>query len=575
MAEISSLLTLQGQLALLTLIGFFLARKGIINAQGRKCLTDLLINVILPANIIQSFLVEFSWDVLKSSASILVISLALQIGCVVLCALGYNWLPFAKRSVYQYGTVCSNGAFLGSALVDGIWGSSGLLLSSIYLIPQRVAMWSVGVSYFLQDEKPASKEEMRADRRAVLRKTFTHPCILAVVVGMVLMASQLPLPGFLGRTVKSLSNCNMGVSMILIGAIIGSSRMGKLWDKDCFLYCLIRLGLIPAAVLLGAKGEMLEYAVRYGRVLMVSVPTFILQNLFQSFFVTAEKPKLGFLFTVGAGCTNMVLDVVMVGMLHWGVEGAAVATLISQLVGGVLPVFYFIDHHNTSRLHLCRTQFYGRVLWDACINGSSELMTNLSMSLVNILYNFQLLRLAGENGVAAYGVIMYAAFLFVAVFVGYAVGSAPIVSFHYGARNHAEVHNLYQKSLRLIAVVAVTMTAASMVIIPYVARIFVGYDAQLLALTSRAFRLYALSFLIMGFNVYASSFFTALGDGVTSALISFLRTLVFQLAALLLLPALWGIDGVWLAVTAAELAALAVSVYMFVTKDQTFHYRHG
>ena len=188
MAEISSLLTLQGQLALLTLIGFFLARKGIINAQGRKCLTDLLINIILPANIIQSFLVEFSWDVLKSSASILVISLALQIGCVVLCALGYNWLPFAKRSVYQYGTVCSNGAFLGSALVDGIWGSSGLLLSSIYLIPQRVAMWSVGVSYFLQDEKPASKEEMRADRRAVLRKTFTHPCILAVVVGMVLMA---------------------------------------------------------------------------------------------------------------------------------------------------------------------------------------------------------------------------------------------------------------------------------------------------------------------------------------------------------------------------------------------------
>ena len=171
--------------------------------------------------------------------------------------------------------------------------------------------------------------------------------------------------------------------------------------------------------------------------------------------------------------------------------------------------------------------------------------------------------------------LIFIPFLFVAVFVGYAVGSAPIVSFHYGARNHAEVHNLYQKSLRLIAVVAVTMTAASMVIIPYVARIFVGYDAQLLALTNRAFRLYALSFLIMGFNVYASSFFTALGDGVTSALISFLRTLVFQLAALLLLPALWGIDGVWLAVTAAELAALAVTVYMFVTKDQKFHYRHG
>ena len=295
--------------------------------------------------------------------------------------------------------------------------------------------------------------------------------------------------------------------------------------------------------------------------------------MFQSFFVTAEKPHLGFWFTVGAGCTNMVLDVVMVGMLHWGVEGAALATLISQLVGGVLPVFYFIDHHNTSCLHLCRTQFYGRVLWDACINGSSELMTSLSMSLVNILYNFQLLRLVGEDGVAAYGVIMYAAFLFVAVFVGYAVGSAPIVSFHYGARNHAEVHNLYRKSLRLIAVVAVTLTAASMVIIPYVARIFVGYDVQLLALTSHAFRVYALNFFLMGFNVYGSSFFTALGDGVTSALISFLRTLLFQLLALILLPLVLGMEGVWLAVTVAEAGALCVTVLMFVRKDKVFHYR--
>ena len=333
--------------------------------------------------------------------------------------------------------------------------------------------------------------------------------------------------------------------------------------------------LEPAAALLGAEGEMLDYAVRYGRLLMASLPTFILQNLFQSFFVTAEKPHLGFAFTVAAGGTNMVLDVLLVGMLHGGVEGAAIATFISQAVGGVLPLLYFLSRRSTSSIHLGRTQWNGGVIRSACINGSSELMTNLSMSLVNILYNYQLLRLAGENGVAAYGVIMYAAFLFVAVYVGYAFGSAPIVSFHYGAGNRAEVHNLYEKSLRLIAVVAVTLTAASMVIIPYVARFFVGYDPELLALTSRAFRLYALSFVIMGFNVYASSFFTALGDGVTSALISFLRTLLFQVAAVLVLPALWGIDGIWLAITAAELAALAVSVYMFVTKDKKFHYRHA
>mgnify|MGYP000408801968 FL=1 len=289
--------------------------------------------------------------------------------------------------------------------------------------------------------------------------------------------------------------------------------------------------------------------------------------MFQSFFVTAEKPHLGFYFDGGRGLHHMVLDVLLVGILHWSVEGAAIATMLSQVVGGLLPVFYFLNRKNTSLLHLCRPQFDGGVLLKACVNGSSELMTNLSMSLVNILYNYQLLRFAGEDGVAAYGVIMYASFLFVAVFVGYAVGSAPIVSYHYGANNRKEVNNLYRKSLKLIGVVAVVMTIGSMFIIPHVARFFVGYDENLLILTTRAFRLYGLSFLIMGFNVYASSFFTALGDGVTSALISFLRTLLFQVAAVLLLPLLLGIDGIWLAVTAAELAALLVSAAMFVTKD--------
>ena len=390
----------------------------------------------------------------------------------------------------------------------------------------------------------------------------------------------MPLPQMLGTVGFMLGTGGSAIVGITLGE--GDRKKADRYFTMFMLAALVSAGVLavlgivflqPVAVLLGAKGELLDYAVRYGRILMLALPGFALQNLFQSFFVTAEKPHLGFWFTVGAGCTNMVLDVVMVGTLHWGVEGAALATLISQLVGGVLPVFYFVDHSNTSCLHLCRTQFYGRVLWEACINGSSELMTSLSMSLVNILYNFQLLRLIGENGVAAYGVIMYAAFLFVAVFVGYAVGSAPIVSFHYGARNRAEVHNLYQKSLRLITVVSVTMTLASMLIIPFVARVFVGYDPELLELTTRAFRLYALSFLIMGFNVYASSFFTALGDGVTSALISFLRTLVFQIAAVLILPAVLDVDGIWLAVTFAELAALAVSVTMFIRKDSVFHYR--
>ena len=446
-----------------------------------------------------------------------------------------------------------------------------------------------------------------AKNKIQLSDHFTYPRLLRFVlpcIGTMLFTSiygivdGLCVSNFVGKTAFAAVNLIMPLPMLLgtIGFMLGTGgsaivgiTLGEGDQKKADRYftmfllaalvsvsVLAVLGIVflrPIAVLLGAKGELLDYAVRYGRILMVSLPTFALQNMFQSFFVTAEKPNLGFWFTVGAGCTNMVLDVVMVGLWGWGVEGAAIATFISQLVGGVLPVFYFLNHNNSSRLHLCKTEFHGGVLRDACINGSSELMTNLSMSLVNILYNYQLLRFAGENGVAAYGVIMYACFLFIAVYVGYAVGSAPIVSFHYGARNHAEVHNLYQKSLRLITVVSVTMTLASMLIIPFVARVFVGYDPELLELTTRAFRLYALSFLIMGFNVYASSFFTALGDGVTSALISFLRTLVFQIAAVLILPAVLDVDGIWLAVTFAELAALAVSVTMFIRKDSVFHYR--
>ena len=429
---------------------------------------------------------------------------------------------------------------------------------------------------------------------------FVLPCIGTMLFTSIYgIVDGLCVSNFVGKTAFAAVNLIMPLPMLVgtVGFMLGtggSAIVGiTLGEGDenradryfsMFLAAALISGIVlsavgllfirPVAAMLGAKGEMLDYALRYGRLLMVSLPTYILQNMFQSFFVTAEKPHLGFAFTVGAGCTNMVLDVVLVGALKWGVEGAAIATLLSQVVGGLLPVFYFLNRNNTSRIHLCRPRFEGKVLWKACVNGSSELMSNLSMSLVNILYNYQLLRFAGEDGVAAYGVIMYASFLFVAVFVGYAVGSAPIVSYHYGARNRKEVNNLYRKSLKLIAVVAVIMTVGSMFVIPYVARVFVGYDEALLTLTTRAFRLFGLSFLIMGFNVYASSFFTALGDGVTSALISFLRTLLFQVLAVLGLPVLIGIDGVWLAIPLAELLALVVCVVLFIKKDRVFHYRH-
>ena len=336
---------------------------------------------------------------------------------------------------------------------------------------------------------------------------------------------------------------------------------------------LTLLFLDPILYFFGASPDTISYARDYMVIILLgNVITHMYLGL-NALLRASGHPQKAMTATITTVIINTILDPIFIYLFHWGIQGAAIATMLSQVVGGLLPVFYFLNRNNTSRIHLCRPRFEGKVLLNACINGSSELMTNLSMSLVNILYNYQLLRFAGEDGVAAYGVIMYASFLFVAVFVGYAVGSAPIVSYHYGANNRKEVNNLYRKSLKLIGVVAVGMTIGSMFIIPHVARFFVGYDENLLILTTRAFRLYGLSFLIMGFNVYASSFFTALGDGVTSALISFLRTLLFQVAAVLLLPLLLGIDGIWLAVTAAELAALLVSIGLFITRDQQFHYR--
>ena len=328
----------------------------------------------------------------------------------------------------------------------------------------------------------------------------------------------------------------------------------------------------PVSRLLGATEAMMDDCVLYGRIVIAFTFTFMLQNVFQSFLIVAEKPKLGLAVTVAAGVTNMVLDALFVGGFGWGIAGAAVATGLSQCVGGILPLIYFLRPNN-SLLRLCKTRLELRPILKACGNGSSELMSNISSSFVSMLYNFQLLRFAGEDGVSAYGVLMYVQFIFVAIYVGYAVGSAPIVGFHYGAKNHNELKNLLRKSTLLMASSGVVLTILAMALAGPLAKIFVGYDQGLYDLTRHAFRVFAYSFLLAGFNIFASSFFTALNNGVVSAAISFLRTLAFQVIAILLLPMLLGIDGIWLAITAAELAALAVSAAMLLTKDKVFHYR--
>lgn len=327
----------------------------------------------------------------------------------------------------------------------------------------------------------------------------------------------------------------------------------------------------PIAILLGAEGEMVAQCVVYGRITFISLTAFMLQNVFQSFFVAAEKPQLGLCVALAAGVTNMVLDFLFVGVLRWGIAGAAIATAASEVVGGLFPILYF-SRKNSSLLRLVKTSFQTKIIGKACTNGSSELMTNVSMSLVNILYNYQLMRFAGENGVAAYGVIMYTNLIFISAYLGYSIGSAPIVGYHYGAQNFEELKNLFGKSLRLVGTWGVILLAAALMLARPLSRIFVGYDDVLWDLTSHGFRLYSLSFLICGFNIYGSAFFTALNNGLISAVISFLRTLVFQLSVVLALPVFLGIDGIWLAIVVAEVLALCVTVVFFVKKRKVYHY---
>ena len=314
----------------------------------------------------------------------------------------------------------------------------------------------------------------------------------------------------------------------------------------------------PAAAALGAQGRLLEDSVTYARIILLAVPAFVLQFEFQCLFATAEKPTLGLCVTVAAGVTNMVLDALFVAVFRWGLEGAAAATALSQCVGGIVPLVYFA-RPNSSLLRLGRTRFDGKTLTKTCVNGSSELMSNISASVVSMLYNAQLLRYAGEDGVAAYGVLMYVSLMLQAVFIGYSVGTAPVIGYHYGAQNHGELRSLRRKSTAVIAVFAAAMFAAAQLLARPLSQLFVGYDPDLLELTAQAFFIFSFSFLFSGFAVFGSSFFTALNNGLVSAAISFLRTLVFQVSAVLIFPLIWEVDGIWLSIVAAEAMAVAVT----------------
>ena len=327
----------------------------------------------------------------------------------------------------------------------------------------------------------------------------------------------------------------------------------------------------PVSVFLKAEGEMLEYCVLYGDILSLALVPFMLQNVFQSFLVTAERPKMGLWVTVAAGVTNIALDFLFVAVFRWGLAGAAAATALSQGVGGLVPLLYFLSGKNEV-LRLSWVWPDWKVLWETCANGFSEVMSNISSAVVGILYNFQLIRLAGEDGVAAFGTIMYVNFFFLAISLGYSIGSSPIISYHYGAENHQELQGLFKKSLILNGITGVAMTVVSALVAWPLTGIFVGYDPVLFEMTARGFLVYSLRYLFSGIVIFASGFFTALGDGLTSAVISFLRAIIFQVAMILLLPELFGLDGIWLVGITAETLAVLVACFFFAAKRDQYHY---
>lgn len=428
---------------------------------------------------------------------------------------------------------------------------------------------------------------------------FTLPSIaMMIFTSIYSVVDGFFVSNFAGKTPFAAINLIMPVLMILgtVGFMFGTggtALVAKTYGEgepkkanrffSLFVYVAFLVGLVlsvlgfvfirPIAAALGADGSLLEDCVLYARISLIALPFFILQVMFQSFFVAAEKPQLGLAVTVSSGIINMLLDAALVLLLPQNLKlaGAAIATSMAQTAGGVIPLVYF-SRKNSSILRLGKTSWDGRAILQACLNGSSEFMSSISMSFVGILYNLQLIRYAGENGIAAYGVMMYVSMIFSAVFVGYSIGAAPVVSYHDGAKNYNELKGLLRKSLTMIGVFSICMVIFAELFAVPLSMFFVGYDGELFDLTVTGFRIFALSFGFMGFAIFSSDFFTALNDGLTSALISFLRTLVFETAAILLLPLLWGIDGIWFSVVASEMMAVLLGSLFLVLKRKKYHY---
>ena len=426
---------------------------------------------------------------------------------------------------------------------------------------------------------------------------FTAPTIgMFVVMSIYSVVDGFFVSNFVGTEPFAAINFIMPLLMLLsfVGFLFGTGG-GALIAKtigegdrvkanrifSMLVYLAIALGIVleivgiiyveDVAKFLGATENFLEQSTIYGRIVLLSLPLNILQFEFQCLLSTAEKPKLGFYVTLASGLTNIFLDALFIVAFDFGLEGAAAATAISESIGGILPLIYF-SRKNSSLLRLTKTKFDGKVLLQTCMNGASELLSSISMSIVGMLYNWQLLNYVGSNGVAAFGILMYVTFIFEAIFIGYSLGAAPIVSYHYGAKNYSELRNLLKRSLIIIAAFSVTMFICVEIFARPAAMIFASADENLLEITVHAFRIYAIAFLFGGLTILTSSFFTALNNGLISALISGLRTLVFEVVAVFIFPRIWGLDGIWFSMVGADIMALIVSAVMLLRNRRRYNY---
>ena len=427
---------------------------------------------------------------------------------------------------------------------------------------------------------------------------FTAPSIIMMIFTSVYsVVDGFFISNIVGKTAFASVNLIMPFLIILGGfgsmlGVGGSALVAKTLGAGehnranryftMMLYLMIFIGVLcsvlgiifirPVAYLFGASEGMIEDCVIYGRIILVFNTAWLMQYAFQSFLIVAERPKLGLYITLGAGAANILLDALFVAVFRWGIVGAALATGLSQTVGGVFPLLWFLSKKNTSSLHFTKTGFELMPIVRASANGISEMLSSVSASITGILYNWQLMKHAGENGVAAYGVVMYAAFVFIAVFIGFSSGSAPIISYHYGAANTSELKNMRRKSLTIIGAMGTTATVIAVLLARPISSIFVGYDEALLDMTARAFAICALPFIVMGFNIYSSSLFTALNNGVVSAIISFARSLLFPVITILVLPIFFALDGVWYSMLLGEVLSFAVAITLLVILRKKYDY---